>query len=483
MARSLAALAATLYRQDRLEEALALDRRAVAGLPDESAEQAAVLAVLGSHLAFSGDFEQALAATESALAIAEPLEDWQTVVRGFNTLANVRERSGRVEESTALRERALKIALAHDLTADALRSYNNLANGPLQHDRFQDACDIASPGLALAKARGHRDSEQYLALMVATANVGLGRWDMALELAGTLDATGALTRLGYLPSLARIQAARADTEMLQSTLELAVAEEGSSNTEYGPSATVARAIALNALGRPSEALRAALVVAMSGSEVANEDRREAYVEAGLAALALDDQATVERLIEYVAELPPAMRSPLLRAGAARFGGLLAQRRGRDCRGGGAADGGDARVAGDRSAVRAGSGAGRARRAAARLRARHRRRAIEGRSGRDLRASARRPVAAARAGGRLRGCRMRGDALTSCRSCGGQPDRFAARIAARQAGPRAAESLLGRAEAAFAEHEDPFSYAVVALEHVEAAAGEPEAEALAGSGAR
>ncbi len=198
-----------------------------------------------------------------------------------------------MEESTALRERALKIALAHDLTADALRSYNNLANGPLQHDRFQDACDIASPGLALAKARGHRDCEQMLALMIATANVGLGQWDMALELAGTLDATGALTRLGYLPSLARIQAARADTEMLRSTLELAVAEEGSSNTEYGPSATVARAIALNALGRPSEALRAALVVAMSGSEVANEDRREAYVEAGLAALALDDQATVE----------------------------------------------------------------------------------------------------------------------------------------------------------------------------------------------
>ena len=327
VARSLAALASTLYRQDKLDDALALDRRAVAGLPDESGEQAAVLAVLGSHLAFRGDFEQALAATESALAIAEPLEDWQTVVRGFNTLANVRERSGRVEESAALRERALKIALAHDLTADALRSYNNLANGPLQHDRFQDACDIASPGLALAKARGHRDSEQMLALMIATANVGLGRWDMALELAGTLDATAALTRMGYLPSLARIQAARADTGMLRSTLEIAVAEEGSSNTEYGPSATVARAIALNALGRPSEALRAALVFAMSGSEVANEDRREAYVEAGLAALALDDQATVEKLIEYVDKLPPAMRSPLLRAGAARFAGLLAQRRG------------------------------------------------------------------------------------------------------------------------------------------------------------
>jgi len=71
----------------------------------------------------------------------------------------------------------------------------------------------------------------------------------------------------------------------------------------------------------------------------------------------------------------------------------------------------------------------------------------------------------------------GDALTSCGSCGGQPDRFGARIAAGQAGPRAAESLSRRAEAAFAEREDPFSYAVVALEHAEAGAGEPELEAL------
>jgi class 3 adenylate cyclase/tetratricopeptide (TPR) repeat protein len=327
VARALAALAHTLYRQDRLDDALALSRRAVAGLPDGSAEQAAALVVLASHLSFSGDFEQALAATESALAIAEPLEDWPTVVRGFNTLANVRERSGRVEEATALRERALKLSLAQDLTSDALRSYNNLANGPLQHDRFREARDLASPGLDLAKARGHRDSEQMLAVMMATANVGLGDWDVALELIGALTDAIGLTRLGYLPALARVQAARGENEKLQSTLEIAVAAEGSSNTEYGPSATVTRAIALNAFGRPSEALQAALALATSGSEAANEDRREAYVEAGLAALELGEHATVERLIEFVGELPPALRSPLLRAGAARFEGQLALRRG------------------------------------------------------------------------------------------------------------------------------------------------------------
>jgi hypothetical protein len=89
----------------------------------------------------------------------------------------------------------------------------------------------------------------------------------------------------------------------------------------------ARAIALNALDRPREALAAALPVVFGGPEVANEDRREAYLEAGLAALALDDEETVKRLICYVEELPGALRSPLLAAGAGRFSAALARRQG------------------------------------------------------------------------------------------------------------------------------------------------------------
>ena len=61
-------------------------------------------------------------------SIAEPLQDWSTVVRAFNTMAQVRVRNGRIEESMAFRERALKLALAHDLTEHALRTYNNLAS-------------------------------------------------------------------------------------------------------------------------------------------------------------------------------------------------------------------------------------------------------------------------------------------------------------------------------------------------------------------
>jgi class 3 adenylate cyclase len=117
------------------------------------------------------------------------------------------------------------------------------------------------------------------------------------------------------------------TERVVAILDGLVEAVETANREFGRGPVVARAIALNAFGRPAEALETALPIALSGVATANEDRREAYIEAGHSALALDDESTVERLISFVAELPPSMRSPLLRASAARFSGLLAQRRG------------------------------------------------------------------------------------------------------------------------------------------------------------
>ena len=325
--RSLAAIAEALFAQDRLDEAIVLKRRAVDGLPEGSAEQAEALAALSHSLAFRNEFEEALQAADAALTIAEPLQEWGTVVRAFNTIGNVRQRNGRTEESLAMRERALKLALAHDLTQEALRAYNNLADGPLQLDRFEEALLQAEPGLALAKARGDRGWEQFITINISAAKLGLGRWDEVLDVPGGLESTSDIVRLVHLAQSARIQAARGELEPLRRTLELAVGAEGSSNLEYGPAPTVARAIALNAFGNHREALEVALPLAISGTEVANEDRREAYGEAGLAALALGDEETLERLIAFVAEIPPATRSPLMRAGAARLAGLLAQRRG------------------------------------------------------------------------------------------------------------------------------------------------------------
>ncbi len=326
--RSLAGLATALFQSDRLEEAIEVSRRAVAGLADGSAEKAAALAELSRNLAFHGDAAEALEAADAALTIAEPLEEPRTVIQAFNTIGYVRRAQGRFEEAIALYQRAVELALEHDVTDQALRSYNNLADLPLQRDRFAEAIAIAEPGIKLATERGDRPREQQLSVLIATANVAMGRWDELPDLtgAGLLASSGILLLL-YLPVLARVQAARGDTEGLQRILTLASELEGSTNIEYALGPTIAQAIALRALGRDTEALQAALPIATGPPRILNEDRREAYVEAGLAALAVGDEHAVEQLTAFVAGMPPVTRSPLLRAGAARFSGLLAARHG------------------------------------------------------------------------------------------------------------------------------------------------------------
>jgi class 3 adenylate cyclase/tetratricopeptide (TPR) repeat protein len=324
--RSLAGLAEALFRNDRLEEAVEVSRRAVGGLADGSAEKAVALAELSRNLVFHGDSAEALEAANAALAIAEPLEEPRTVIQAFTAIAHVRDNQGRFQESIALMERSLSLALEHDITDQALRSYNNLADIPLQQDRLAEAVAIAEPGLRLAKERGQRRWEQALSVLIATAKVGMGQWDGLPELtdSGAIPFAG-IMELSYLPVLARVHAARGNTDTLAQILTLAREHEGSSNIEYAAGPIVAGAIALRALGRDTEALRAALPIATGPPEIPNQFRREAYVEAGLAAIAVGDEQAIDQLIELVASMPPVKRSPLLRAGAARFTGLLAVR--------------------------------------------------------------------------------------------------------------------------------------------------------------
>jgi class 3 adenylate cyclase/tetratricopeptide (TPR) repeat protein len=328
-ARSVAALADTLAREDRLEEAVELHRRAIAGLSDGSSEKAAASASLSVLLAFQGAIDEAFEAADAALAIAEPSQEWLTVCQAFTTIGYIRQRQGRVEEAIALRERCLSLALEYDLPGQVLRAHNNLADMWLQMDRFSDALTIVERALALAQSRGDRQWEQALTLNATTARIARGDWEQLPPVAEDgLPAVAPLFRRAYLPALARIQVARGDTAAILRTLRIAETEEDSTNLEYAAGPNVASAIVLNGLGRHAEALQAAMPIATgSPAEVANEDRREAYLEAGLAALALDDQDALEMLIGFATELPPALRSPLLRAGATRFAGLLAARRG------------------------------------------------------------------------------------------------------------------------------------------------------------
>ena len=299
----------------------------------------------------------------------------------------------------------LKLALAHDLTE---RRAAHLQQPGRRTAAARSLPGGARPRRARIGARagagrpelGAGSSADDLGLERRPGAVGLTRW--SAERSNTSE----LLQLAYLPQIARIQAARGDDAGLRRAYELALNAGSSTNAEYDYGPSVARAIALNATGSHREALDAALPIAVAGSEIANEDRREAYVEAGLAALALDDQQTVEHLIASVQALAPAMRSPLLRAGAARFERPARAAARRPQQGRRAPDGGDARAPRDRGAVRTRPGAARARRGAARGRTHRRCRAAEGRGGHDLRAAARGAVARTGPGARRPGGGMR-----------------------------------------------------------------------------
>ena len=324
------------------------------GLADGTPEKAAALADLSSQPRVPRrPRPRRRRRPTAALMIAEPLQEWHTVIRGVqHDQLHPRQAGAHSGSDRAVPAGAVSSRSNTTSPIEALRSYNNLADIPLQHDRFAEAVAIAEPGLALAKERGNRRWEQALTVLIATAKVGMGQWDGLPELtdAGELPFTG-LQQLAWLPHLARVSAARGDTDTLQRILTLAGEHAGSSNIEYAAGPVVAQAIALRALGRDTDALAAALPIATGPPEIANELRREAYVEAGLAALAVGDETAVAQLIQFVADMPPATRSPLLRAGAARFTGLLAARRGDTNTADEQLTEADPRAAGDRGAIR------------------------------------------------------------------------------------------------------------------------------------
>jgi class 3 adenylate cyclase/predicted ATPase len=322
-ARATIVVVQAMFREDQLQEAIELLGPAIDNLPERSAERGAALAELALMLGFADRLDEGLIAADAALAVAEPEQQWLTISTAFGALALIRQRQGRVEESRAIRERSLAIALANELTSEVFRGLNNLGDIPLQADRYREALSYAERGHAMAQSRGDRRWEAVLALTIATARMGLGLWDEldpgGLPVEGLLSTSALVLR-------ARIHAARGEPQDLRRVLAEAEAHPDLQNREFATGRLVAMAIALRALGDDRAALEAALPAAIDEDTV-NEDRREAYIEAGLAALALGEEATVEQLIELVPTIPPATRSPLLRAGAARLAGLLAARRG------------------------------------------------------------------------------------------------------------------------------------------------------------
>jgi predicted ATPase/class 3 adenylate cyclase len=185
-ARISAALAQTMWRLGKLEDAIALAEEAfdVLSADEPDPDVAALAAQIGRLQHFAGNPDQAARWTESALDVGEDLQLPVVISSALNTKSRI-VRNHR-HESEALLRQSLQIALDNDLVFEALRAYNNLYVLLSSWDREEEAFELLPDALALARRRGDRNWEQQLAGGVLEKALYRGEWDEALRLEADL---------------------------------------------------------------------------------------------------------------------------------------------------------------------------------------------------------------------------------------------------------------------------------------------------------
>ncbi len=289
--------------------------------------RAQALAELAAVSVFSGAREEAGALIEEALSTLEQHQAWAELVEGMIARGIYLATGHRLQESAAVLERAVSLADQHDLPAAALRARFNLANAAIASDHFAQAVRELDDALALARERGDRDWERLLLGQTVAPLTVLGRWDQAAAAAARVIAedTG-LNAVFAAGLLVQIAAARGEDETLDRCRSLAAAHRESTHVDLASAAALVLSRAALEGDSPDQALALARPV-LGMDSASTEVVEDAHAVAIEAALALGEQAAIDELEAFVAALPPARATPLLRAGRARLLAEQAHRRG------------------------------------------------------------------------------------------------------------------------------------------------------------
>jgi class 3 adenylate cyclase/tetratricopeptide (TPR) repeat protein len=325
LAGASAVLADVFVSLDRLEDAVELAERAVAHLDQPRPERAAALHELARLYLLRDDLDEALSVTEEALAIVEPLQDWDKVAEALITRGTTLIFLRRPEEGLALLERGLELARKHDLQRTAVRAHNNLGVLLMNTDRAAEAFEQFESGPTAARARGDRPWEILLLAGQGAALFLLGRWDELAEVCEPLmnEKLEDVALAEVFALFATLLAARGNLEALDGLVAPAGSVE-SADTQVRNMIRAGQAAVAQAEGRSAEAIE---IFRSLTENFDPQARRHAYIAAVDAACALDDEAAIGALIGYVEQLPPVEATALLRGGSARLAGVLAAKRG------------------------------------------------------------------------------------------------------------------------------------------------------------
>jgi len=314
----------------RLEEGLARMERAFdvisADEPDE--DLALVAARLSLMYWTTGDLERAAERAELALDIAEANGYARAIAIALGAKAAVAHSRGHAQEADGLLKKQLAFALEHDLTDEAGSAYFILSDQAFHGDRYDDALGYLDESLVLTRRLGNRPYEWSILAEMTYALSMTGRWDEALEIAQ--DLAEEQTRSGgmFLSLLSgplEIYIRRGQLAEARGVSALFPPLKESADVQERACYFGATAALLRAEGRLEEALSAGETVTESLDTlgISHQSVEQGLVEALEAAAALDDRATVYRLLERIEAVPPGRRPPFLDAHGHRFRGRLA----------------------------------------------------------------------------------------------------------------------------------------------------------------
>jgi len=293
-------------------------------------EQNESLATIAAELArlyfFEGEMPRAAEVIEVALRIAEDRGLPEVLSEALNTKGLVLEATGHPQEALGLRFHALTVALANENHFAALRAYNNCAAGLLDQDRLEEALELSSRGLALARKLGDLSWEINLLGLNVLAQFMLGRWDEVIRLVdGTGDMGKTFGGFDLLFAKVMIQIARSDSraipELPPQLEELGKREDVQDRAGY----LVPNAVRLRALGSSQEALATAEeAISVSHSlGIQHLLSRWAHIVACESATDLGDEDKLMALLAALDRFPPGHVTRSMKAQIARFRAHLA----------------------------------------------------------------------------------------------------------------------------------------------------------------
>jgi class 3 adenylate cyclase/tetratricopeptide (TPR) repeat protein len=295
---------------------------------DEPDGDVALLTVrLGNALLFTGELDRGGELIERALDMGEALGLPEILVYGWSG-KGVWMARGRRREAEMLLQAAADLALEQGLLDRASVSFGNLSDQSFQYDDYAAALVHLDRVREISQQAGDRPNEWFSYSERTYPLYQLGRWDEALEAFAELpeeQLSIGFTLLSPITSVIEIHIHRGDLDEARRILALYEPMSRSIDVQDRAGYQAGATALAFAEGRHAEAIEQGLEAFEAYKLIGPTAQavKQALLWTAEAASALGREDTLNMLLEFVGQLPPGRRSPLMEGHMHRLRARLA----------------------------------------------------------------------------------------------------------------------------------------------------------------